>query len=156
MIHVWHHKRMIRMISTIHPGEMVESPNVDFRSGATIIKPKSVVEYNKYMAGIDKADQMRSYCNISRKSVKWSKKMALYLINCALINAYILYKKSKDQISNLPFKVFAETISEEWLDLESVPDIPRNINENRSHLPSIIPNKKRRSSNFAAQGAIKK
>ena len=97
------------------------------------------------MAGIDKADQMRSYCNISRKSVKWSKKMAMYLINCALINAYILYKKSKDQISNLPFKVFAETISEEWLDLESVPDIPRNINVNRSHLPSIIPNKKRRT-----------
>jgi hypothetical protein len=57
-----------------------------------IKKFHTIVQYNKFMKGIDRADQYLSY-SILRKSVKWSKKVVLYLLNCALFNAFCVYRK---------------------------------------------------------------
>jgi len=40
------------------------------------------------MTGVGRADQYLSYYSFLRKSVKWSKKVVLYLLNCALFNAF--------------------------------------------------------------------
>jgi hypothetical protein len=44
------------------------------------------------MKGIDSADQYLSYYSVLRKSVKWSKKVVLYLLDCALFNAFFVYR----------------------------------------------------------------
>jgi hypothetical protein len=44
------------------------------------------------MKGIDRADKYLNYYSVVRKGVKWSKKMVLYLINCALFNAFCVYR----------------------------------------------------------------
>jgi hypothetical protein len=44
------------------------------------------------MKGIGRADQYLSYHSIFRKTVKWSKKLVLYLLNCALLNAFFVYR----------------------------------------------------------------
>ncbi|CAK9820225.1 PiggyBac transposable element-derived protein 4 [Anthophora quadrimaculata] len=68
LLHVWQatKKRIVRTISTIHSAEMVNVP----RWSGTITKPKPVTDYNKYMKGVDRADQHMSYYNILRKSTK--------------------------------------------------------------------------------------
>jgi hypothetical protein len=62
-----------------------------------IKKPYAIVQYNKFMKGLDTADQYLSYFSILRKSVKWSKKVVLYLIKCALFNAFCVYRTLTNQ-----------------------------------------------------------
>jgi len=37
------------------------------------------------------ADQHLSYYSVLKKTVKWSKKLVLYLLNCVLFNAFFVY-----------------------------------------------------------------
>jgi hypothetical protein len=55
------------------------------------------MEYNKFMKGVDRADQYLSYYPILRKTMKWSKKVVLWLINCALFNAFRVYNMQNPQ-----------------------------------------------------------
>jgi hypothetical protein len=40
-------------------------------------KPYAVVQYNKFTKGVKRADQYLSFYSVLRKTVKWSKKVAL-------------------------------------------------------------------------------
>ena len=42
------------------------------------------------MRGVDRGDQLIGYYNIGRRSKKWWKKILSYIIECALVNAYLL------------------------------------------------------------------
>ena len=68
LLQLWQAKRdrLVRIISIIHSAEIVK---VTHWSGEKV-KPKSVVKCNKYMKGVDRADQYMSYYNIFRKSAK--------------------------------------------------------------------------------------
>ena len=44
------------------------------------------------MKGIDRADQYLSFYSVLRKTVKWSKKVVLYLLNCVLFNEFFVYR----------------------------------------------------------------
>jgi hypothetical protein len=44
------------------------------------------------MKGIDRTDLYLSYYSVLRKTIKWSKKVVLYLLNCALSNAIFVYR----------------------------------------------------------------
>jgi Ulp1 family protease len=68
MVQVWKDKRLVRMISTIHTGRK------DRKTKMEIKKLYAIVQYNKFMKGIDRADQHLSYYSILRKSVKWLKR----------------------------------------------------------------------------------
>jgi hypothetical protein len=46
-----------------------------------IKKPYAVVQYNKFVNSIDKADQYLSFYLVLRNTVKWSIKVVLYLLN---------------------------------------------------------------------------
>ena len=68
----WHDKRVVNMLSTFHNNETVDkerrSKNAD--GGVEVVKkPKMVEEYNKYMGGVDRNDQMVPYYSYSHKLV---------------------------------------------------------------------------------------
>jgi hypothetical protein len=48
--------------------------------------------HSVFMKGVDRAGQYHSYYSILRITVKWSKKVVLYLLNCALFNAFFVYR----------------------------------------------------------------
>jgi acetone carboxylase gamma subunit len=54
--------------------------------------PYAVDQYSKLMKGVHRADQYLSYLSVLRKTVKWSIKLVLYLLNCALFNAFFVYR----------------------------------------------------------------
>ncbi|XP_035731242.1 piggyBac transposable element-derived protein 4-like [Vespa mandarinia] len=84
-------RKIVYMISTIHSAELTNTTKVHLKTKQAITKPQSVIDYNKYMMGVDLADQFLSYYSILRKTVKKTKKTVLFLLNCALLNAYRLY-----------------------------------------------------------------
>jgi len=64
-------------ISTIHDATVVRTGRKDRKTNMEIKKPYVVVQYNKFMKGVDRADQYLSYYSVLRKTVKWSKKVVL-------------------------------------------------------------------------------
>jgi len=44
------------------------------------------------MMGVERADQYLRYYSVLRKCVNWSKKVVLYLLNCAFFNAFFVYR----------------------------------------------------------------
>jgi len=82
----------VRMISMIHDTTIVNKGRKERKTNMEVKKPYAVVQYNKFMKGVDRADQYLSLYSVLRKAVKWSKKVVLYLLNCALFNAFSVYR----------------------------------------------------------------
>ena len=57
------------------------------------LKPLMIVDYNKHMLGVDKLDQLMSYYSFLHKSVKWWRKVFFWILEVAVVNAYIIYKE---------------------------------------------------------------
>jgi len=74
----------------IHDATIVNTGRKDRKTNVEIKKPYAVVQYSKFMEGIDRADQYLS--PVLRKTVKCLKKVVLYMLNCALLNAYFVYR----------------------------------------------------------------
>lgn len=66
------------------------------RNGTVIQVPRAPVvkTYNNNMGGVDLNDQMRGYYMAGRKSKKWRRCLMWFLVDVAIVNAYILEKLS--------------------------------------------------------------
>lgn len=82
------------MLLSKHEPSMTISNQTD-RNGNNIQKPTCVLDYNQNMRGVDTSDQLNKYYDLSRKTMKWWVKLLFYLINTAVTNAYILYRKKR-------------------------------------------------------------
>ena len=82
--------RLVQMISTIHDATVVNKGRKDRKTNMEIKKPYTVGQYNKFIKGVDRADQYLSFYSFLRKTVKWSKKVVLYLLNCSLQNIFCM------------------------------------------------------------------
>jgi len=106
MVQVWKDKRLVRMISTIHDATVVSTGRKDRKTNMEIQKPYAIIQYNKFMKGVDRADQYLSYYSVLRKCVKMVEKSgtvcaklcALQRIFCVQENKY----KQKSEVQGLP------------------------------------------------------
>ena len=80
------------MISTIYNSTILNKRRKDRQKNMEVKKPYAVVQYNKFIKGIDSADQYLSYYSVLQNTVKWSKKVVLYLLNCVLFKAFFVYR----------------------------------------------------------------
>ena len=60
------------MVSTIHDTSIAYKEREDRKTNKEIKKPYAVVQYNKFIKGIDRADQYLS-CNSVLNKLEWSK-----------------------------------------------------------------------------------
>ena len=104
----WKDVRDVLLLTTAHEDELVEAPSS--RGAHSKIKPAVVLDYNKNKTGVDRSDQMLSYYTFSRKTVKWWKKLFFHLLDLAVVNAHILYKKSSKEKMSL--EIFYEKVAE--------------------------------------------
>jgi hypothetical protein len=70
MVQVWKDKQLVGMISTIRNTTLVNTEREDRKTIVEIRKPYCIVQYNKFMKGVDRADQYLSYYSIEGKTVK--------------------------------------------------------------------------------------
>ena len=107
-------KRDVFMLSNMHTEE-TSRQRVCGRHEVFVDRPVAICDYDRLMGGVDKVDQLIAPYDATRKTVKWYKKLAVHLLQVAMVNAFILYKKShsrarflrfqKDVISSLVFEV---------------------------------------------------
>lgn len=107
LIQYWKDKRVVTTISSKNSAQMAPSNKTNRITGEVVMKPESVLDYNKYMSGVDKADQMIKYFPWVRGTMKWTVKFVFYLLQIAMYNAHCLYKCSKGK---LDFRSFVMAI----------------------------------------------
>lgn len=87
-------KKCVTVISTMHNAEskcfVLRTNNRGVRESVPC--PDSIRDYNLYMGGVDRFDQLLSTYNISWKSRRWWLKLFYYCIDASIVNSYILYK----------------------------------------------------------------
>jgi hypothetical protein len=66
-----------------------------------ISRPPAVKQYNLYMGAVDMYDQYRSYIKLDLRSRKFWHPLFWLIIESALVNAWLIYKTSREQ-ANLP------------------------------------------------------
>ncbi len=54
--------------------------------------PDSIVQYNKYMGGVDRGDQLRGYYRCQIKTRKFYKYIFFFLVDVAITNSFVLYR----------------------------------------------------------------
>ena len=90
----WKDRRDVLTITNKHSVEMVPVKN---RRGEVKMKPNVIRDYNNGMSGIDRSDQMLSYYQGLRKTVRWYKKVGFHFIEMFVHNAHCLYNKYGDK-----------------------------------------------------------
>ena len=85
--------KIVSMLSTVHPGNLVDSGKVNRLSGEKIMKPDVIVDYNKTMGGVDLLSRVIIPYSVQRKGVKWYRKIAELFVDAAVYNSYVIYKK---------------------------------------------------------------
>ncbi|XP_068129533.1 piggyBac transposable element-derived protein 4-like [Hyperolius riggenbachi] len=93
-------KRDVFILTTIH--SEATTPVVSRR--VTVNKPVAIVDYNRFMGAVDLADQVLAPYRIDRKRKAWYKKVALYLMQVSIHNAFLIYKKAGNGGTFLKFQ----------------------------------------------------
>ena len=57
-----------------------------------------IQQYNRYMIGVDKLDQMMCYYSFIHKSVKWWRKVFFWILELTVVNFYIIYQHTRNEI----------------------------------------------------------
>jgi len=60
------------------------------------------------------ADQCLSYYSVLRKTVKWSKKVVLYLLSCAIFNSFFVYRTLSTN-KKVESKNFQHQVGRSWI-----------------------------------------
>lgn len=94
----WHDKRDVHVLTTVHPTGMAATGKLDHITGQAKMKPVCVLEYNKKMGAVDKADMMTGFLECTRKSTKWYKKIFFHLLDTVLLNSHIVYRQITGKI----------------------------------------------------------
>ena len=100
MVIAWKDQRVVTALSTKHNGSLAAITRRRKKGhGETeeILKPLCITEYNLFMSGVDRLDQMVSYHLFMRKTYKWPKKVFYYLLEVSLWNSFVLYKEKNNQ-----------------------------------------------------------
>ena len=88
----WKDKRPVTLLTTFHPGTLMDSGKVDRKTKEKIMKPDVVIDYTKNMRLVDKSDMQIGEIDSGRKTVKWYKKLFYHLLDISLLNSYNYYK----------------------------------------------------------------
>lgn len=135
----WFDKRPVHMLSNCYlpsaedsfvshwyPALPNEVGSINGKIQREVSIPPIVKMYNKHMGGVDTFDQYRSYIKLDLRSRKYWHCMFWFIIESALVNAWVLYKQTRAKIKpeekpafdNFSFrKAVALGLAEEWREL---------------------------------------
>ena len=128
---MWQDKRQVFMLSTCFGAETEDIERRAKGGIETIEKPTMIVSYTKFMGAVDRADHYMSSYAFTRKSLKWWRKMFLWLLEVAIVNSYILYWRHSDSAQRNHLKYRERSVTQLASDV-------RNFNRQRRGRPSTF------------------
>ncbi len=102
----WQDNKPVFVLSNFH-GTEISSVLRTQKDGSksAFPSPAAIVDYNKHMGGVDKADMLCSVQGLSRKSNKWWHRIFFGIVDRTVVNAQIAYSKLEGQsMSVLDYK----------------------------------------------------
>ena len=94
------------MLSKCHSSDKIEKRRQTRGVTEVISKPQIVEEYNQHMEGVDMSEQQVLYYGYALWSSKWWKRVFFHLLDLALVNAHILFKRtSEKQLPEMDFRI---------------------------------------------------
>lgn len=131
----WMDKKPIYFLSNFHDPEKITSVQRKDKSGTSeeISCPELVQDYNRNMGHVDKADMLKSFYEIDRKSKRWWLRIFWHFVDVTIVNAYILFRKRCDG-RTLDLKDFRVAVARGLI------GIPKR--KNRGRKSEELPNKK--------------
>ncbi|CAB3221935.1 unnamed protein product [Arctia plantaginis] len=91
---VWKDKRIVPCITTQYENRMVPVAN---KRGQVTQKPEAISEYNNYMSGVDRQDQLLAYYPCERKKLRCYLKVAIHTFQLLLLNSMKMFNKYSEQ-----------------------------------------------------------
>lgn len=125
----WMDGNAVNIVSNADASEQGEVTRLIGKEPIVFPAPKCIVEYNKYMQGVDRLDQLRAKYSLAdgHSFKKWHKKLAMAFIDIARCNAYVtrcmvMADQAQPRNAHRDFMVdlAAELVSGKWK--ESVQD----------------------------------
>ena len=137
----WWDGNAVTMISNADPSTMATVQRAVRMEKSTVKAPVCIKEYNKYMQGVDRLDQLLKRFALSgggHNFRKWHKQLAMAVIDIARCNAYLTWKmardtsKSRDPHRDFVVELATQLLSGEWEELapddnfynDDEPDLP--------------------------------
>jgi len=124
----WKDKRDVLFLTTKSLPELKE---INCSRGK-VVKPSTIIEYNGAKGYIDLSDQMTSYSNTLRRSLKWYRKVAFdFITNTVVVNAHRLYTLTTND--KIKITKFREIITKDLLNhaMPQIAPLPQNT---RKHI----------------------
>jgi hypothetical protein len=81
-----------QVISTTRDATVVNTRWKDGKTNMEIKKPCAVVQYSKFVKGVDREDQYLSLYSVLGSIVKWSIKVVLYLLTMRSSTHFFVYR----------------------------------------------------------------
>ena len=114
---VWYDKRVINFLSTMHVAEASTPATVGRRTltgtREDVECPPCLPDYQAYMRGVDRGDQLIQYYNVGRRSVKWWKRVFSYMIEVSALNAFVLFEYARTTPHKKNYLGFRIALAEE-------------------------------------------
>lgn len=116
LLTIWRDSKIVYLLSTI---DQVKQSRVTRRKRRnkitqenpeimeTINMPSSIHNYNRLARGVDVLDQYLNYYLFPHRSMKWYFRIAIYMLEVAILNSWVLYKCSLEQREIKPFSYFS-------------------------------------------------
>ena len=126
------------MLTTIHNDSMTTKVRRTRRVQGgleEIRKPVVVEQYNQFMGGVDRSDQLLSYYGFAHRTVKWWRRAVFHLLDMAVVNAYVLHTHINKRLTHEQFRI---ELTKELL-LETSTDVSENMPVTHGRLPRPLP-----------------
>ena len=105
-----------------------------------IRKPVVVEQYNQFMGGVDRSDQLLSYYGFADRTVKWWRREVFYLLDMAVVNAYVLHTHKQETQFRIELAL-----------LETSTDVSEDMPVTHGRLPRPLPPPSQDSLNGTSQ-----
>ena len=112
----WQDNNDVYVMSNCHKSEIDKTTRKQ-RDGTKqeVFCPKMILDYNAWMCGTDRCDQMASLYNYGRKSNKWWKKTFFRLFRISLINTWVIWKQIESK-EKIPFFHFLDELASHMIE----------------------------------------
>jgi hypothetical protein len=155
----WLDKKQIYVLSTNSKDEVCKVSRRKGSEKLLVTCPSSIAKYNKYMGGVDLADQRRKYFTLSRKSRKWWMYFFTFLFDTSINNAYIIYlttnyphPKQKMQLYDFKLAIIEELCTEITSQKRKCPTTISLLSSEHEHKRQKIDGRKRTCSTCRKYG----
>lgn len=139
----WKDKKDVLLISTIHGSE---TEQVTVQGGKVVDKPTAVIDYNKFMGGVDVADSHLHFYSVSRNRLKkYYMKMFRHFFDMTCFNSYVIYKnlggkeKRVSFMTNLGESLISKYMVPRGEIINRPSKIPKLSRYVERHFPDTIP-----------------